>query len=113
MKKTILLSIVAGCLVLPAVTRADAPKAKDAKTRQSASTTVVAPPKRLRIVYYISDRPATGSNIPMVRRSYDGYVDNAASPAVYGSTQIRETGALDVGTALYKLDPSFTAGIRR
>ena len=105
MKKSILLLAAAGCLVLPVITHADTPATKKEKARQNAMTTA---PVRNRVIYYISTEPATGSQIPMVRRSYNGYIDSAASPAVYGSTQIQQTGQLDVGSALYRLDPSIS-----
>lgn len=98
MKKNLVLLVAVGSAVLPAITRADIPAAKSKTTKPD--------PKRM--YYYISKEARTGSNIPMVQRVYGGYVDNAANPAVYGATQIQRTGALDAGTALYKLDPSIT-----
>ena len=66
-----------------------------------------------RVIYYITDTARTGSSIPMVYRRYAGHLDSASNAAVYGQSDIQRTGALDVGTALYKLDTSFSGGGRR
>ena len=112
MKNLLLFLSVVGCLV-PAFSHADVPLAKSKRASHTVAKPVVVAkpaPKRDRIVYYITNETRVGSLIPMVYRSYGGRIDSASSPAVYGTTAIAETGTLDVGTALYKLDPSFTVG---
>ena len=97
---------MAGCLVLPAVSHADTPTVKSKKV--DLYTAVKANAAKHHVIYYIMPSPRTGSNIPMVYRSYNGRLDSASSAAVYGQSEIGRTGALDVGTALYQLDPSFS-----
>ena len=109
MKKTLLFLSAAGCLVLPAFSHADAPAVKGKK----ASRAAVAPAavaKREHVIYYITSASRTGSQIPMVYRGYGGRIDSASNAAVYGQSTIESTGALDVGTALTRLDSSITTG---
>lgn len=108
MKNTILFLSAIGCLVLPVISHADTPAAK--KKVSLATATAMMKPSSTRTIYYIGTESRAGSHIPMVSRSYGGRIDSASSPAVYGSTAIRDTGALDVSTALYKLDPSISIG---
>ena len=111
MKKTLLLLSLAGSLALPAVTHAD-PIAT--KTKNPLKTAVVQHAKApMHIVYYITSTPRTGSAIPMVYRGYNGRIDSASNAAVYGLSDIEQTGALDVGTALSRLDSSISLGIGR
>ena len=110
MKKALSLLSAAGCLLLPAITHADPAPMSGTKPSNNLFAVVnakaAASPKR--VVYYITTETHTGSLIPMVYRSYGGRVDSASNAAVYGSSAIRSTGSLDVGSALTMLDPSIT-----
>jgi len=110
MKNTILFLAAVGCLVLPTLTYADPLPSKGDKATKKLVASTAPKPASDRAIYYISTEAATGSHIPMVRRSYGGHIDNASSPATYGATQIQSTGALDVGGALVRLDPSISFG---
>ena len=107
MKKTLLLLALAGCVALPAVTHADTLATKSKKTTKTAAV-VPARAASNQIIYYLTPTPRTGSNIPMVYRRYGGRIDSASNAAVYGQSELAKTGSLDVGTTLYKLDPSIS-----
>ncbi len=116
MKKSLFLLAMVGGLVLPAVSHADLPTTK-AKTAGKApvrhAAAVQAAPVHQHEVYYLTNTARTGSNIPMVYRKYNGRIDSASNAAVYGQTDLQRTGALDVATELYQLDPAFTSRGRR
>ena len=116
MKKILLVLSAAGCLVLPAITHADtyaaSPK-KAAKASPASVATAKAEPDPNRLICYITPTPCTGSLIPMVYRRYNGRVDSASNAAVYGSSRITSTGALDVAAVLTKLDSSISMGSGR
>ena len=111
MKRTFLLLTLACCPVLPALVHADTPTAKSKPAKHDAAAAQPAPAKQHE-TSYIMKSPATGSHIPMVWRQYDGRIDSASSSAVYGQTQLNRTGALDVSSELYMLDPSISIGHR-
>ena len=104
MKKTLLLLSLAGCIALPTITRADSPSTKNAKITRTTAT-APAKPSSNKVIYYITQETRTGSNIPTVYRRYNGRIDSASSPAVYGQDAINATGQLDVGAVLNRLDP--------
>ncbi len=116
MKNTLLLLSAVCCLTLPAAVRADdvnsgPPSVKTATARAKAGKAAArASAKGQKIIYYITTQPRTGSNIPMTYRQYGGRIDSACSPAVYGSTAIRSTGAEDTAGVLYRLDPNISVG---
>lgn len=112
MKTSLLLLVAAGSIVLPALTHAEPVAAKKAARNQSVAAPAVPKPDPDRLIYYINTEPATGSHIPRVSRVYHGRIDSASSPAIYGLTQIQQTGQLDVGSSLIRLDPSITLGGR-
>ena len=112
MKKLFFLFTAAGCLLLPALCHADTQGVAEGRNVTSkivmpGRTARTVPPHR--VIYYITTSARTGSLIPMVYRRYDNRLDGASNAAVYASRSIEATGTLDVGTALYKLDSSFTA----
>ena len=111
MKQKLIFLLFATGLLMPAVTYGDTPvvKGKSAAKKSKVVATQAAPAPQHE-TYYIMSRPMTGSNIPMVYRRYNGRIDSAASPAVYGQSDLNRSGQLDVASELLMLDPAFTAG---
>ncbi len=112
MKKTFLLLSAVGCLVLPTVSHADSTGIGNAKkgtlNKIDVPDRIVQAHNSRTVICYITSTPRTGSMIPMVYRRYNGRIDSASNASVYGSSSIDATGALDVSTVLYKLEPSIT-----
>lgn len=112
MKKLFFLLSLTTCLTLPALSQAQTQGVAEGR---SVNSKIVGRDHALRsvprhqVIYYITSTARTGSLIPMVYRRYDNRLDSASNAAVYGSQAIEATGTLDVSTALYKLDPSFTS----
>ena len=112
MKKSLLFLSSIGCLMLPVITHADTPTAQIKKVDKPGATAAVAKPapSQDRVIYYVTAEPRTGSQIPMLYRRYNGRIDSASNAAVYGSTDIQNTGTIDLATALSKLDSSISIG---
>ncbi len=91
--------------VLFAVSVAQPSLASDSKDKPADSGA------KRRVVYYITSRDVTGSNIPMVVRRYQGHNEALSSPlSVYSHARLEGTGASDVGAQLTKIDPAISAG---
>ena len=71
-------------------------------------TTAVVHPNRTYI--YITNQVVTGSHIPVVVTRYHGHNITSSPLVSYDQTDISETGALDVGTALTTRDPAISFG---
>ena len=83
------------------------------KSKARPVTRNTAPAKtKARVVYYITNVPATGSHIPVVIRRYQGKntaLFNSQPGSNYSAGDIGLTGALNVGSALYDLDPAISS----
>lgn len=111
MKKLFFLLPITGCLTFASLCPAQTQGVAEGRSVNSKIVgrdhALRAAPRR-QVIYYITSSARTGSLIPMVYRRYDNRLDSASNAAVYGSQAIEATGTLDVSTALYKLDSSFT-----
>lgn len=116
MKKNLFLLLAVGSLALSATSYADSigtDNGKKSTHKIAVPDRIVQPQNSRKVIYYITPSPRTGSLIPMVYRRYNNRIDSASNAAVYGQSSIESTGALDVGTALTKLDSSISFGGRR
>ena len=111
MKKLFFLLSLTTCLTLPALSQAQTQgvaEGRSVNSKIAGRDHALRAVPRHQVIYYITTSARTGSRIPMVYRRYDNRLDSASNAAVYGSQAIEATGTLDVSTALYKLNSSFT-----
>ena len=79
------------------------------KARQDAA--IARAVKNHRCVYYITSYTVTGSSIPQVVTRYEGTNTTAnafTTGRAFGSRDLGLTGSLNVGAALYALDPAIS-----
>ena len=118
MKHSLLLTGLLAVVSLLPLAQAQAQQTNDPRSfrrigdiRSRARTQVVRTPGGSPTVYYYTTYVPTGSRIPMVVRRYRGRTGvvngGFAYNTAYTANDLGITGALDVSTALLRLDPSF------
>lgn len=111
----VLIGITAGMATsLLAQTANDSPRPVStpkgaARAKQNAA--VARAIREHRAVYFISNTTSTGSHIPQVVCHYEGRNTNLngfTNGRIYNSGDLGLTGSLNVGGALYSLDPAIS-----